>query len=282
MNLDHYFAIGTPHAAQGRPCQDYSGSGWVSETAGYVVVADGCSGAQARTEIGAQAMVAAFERVLVAHGGRLPVGEALGSALEAEIGSSRISDNDQDYLATLAGAVIGRDLGLAVILGDGVIAEKFAEGTIRVTELEWLDNTPFYPAYRWNVAARQAFVDRLGDRLDAAVCVRTVEVRKRDEVLERISSAEAMLPFAAVESGFYLDLTSELANLQAIAVFSDGVGRIGKLDTAEACAELLAFKTLRGEFVKRRCLRAIESFARRGWSLGDDLSMAAIHLGGAP
>jgi hypothetical protein len=282
MNLDHYFAIGKPHAAQGQPCQDYAGSGFLSETAGYAIVADGCSGAQARTEIGAQALVAAFERVLVANGNRPPVGDALGKALQVEIGRSRISGNDPDYLATLAGVVVGQDFGFAVILGDGVIAEKFIDGTIRITEIEWADNTPFYPAYRWNASARQAFFDRLGERTDAAAGVRTIEVRKQNEALERISSVQVMLPFATVENGFYLDLASDLANLQAVAVFSDGVSRIGDLDTAAACAELLAFRTLRGEFVKRRCLRAIETFAQRGWSLGDDLSMAAINLGGVP
>lgn len=282
MNFDHYFSIGKPHAAQGLPCQDYAGSGALPGGAAFAVVADGCSGAQARTEIGAQAMVTAFERLLPAVGNRLPASDELADALMTEIGRNRISGNDLDYLATLVGVVVGSDFGYAVVFGDGVIAERFADGRIRTTEVYWADNMPFYPAYRWSNAARSGFIHRLGKHAATAVTVRIVESRGVGATLDRLSISEVALPFAAVEHGLQLDLTSDLADLQSVAVFSDGVGRIGGLDSAAACAELLAFKTLRGQFVKRRCLRALASWGQHGKSPGDDVSMAAISLGGAP
>jgi hypothetical protein len=47
---------------------------------------------------------------------------------------------------------------------------------------------------------------------------------------------------------------------------------------AECVAELVAFKTARGAFVRRRLRRFLDDCAGRGWQLGDDLSVAAIHV----
>ena len=73
------------------------------------------------------------------------------------------------------------------------------------------------------------------------------------------------------------------------AVFSDGVfafkrptevGGWEQIPWEEVVRELTAFKTYKGEFVKRRMKRFFKDAEKRGWRWDDDVSVAAIYFGG--
>ena len=64
LTADHYFTIGTSHARAGEPCQDYALSGTLKDARVYGIVTDGCSGANARTDLGARVLALAMEAEL--------------------------------------------------------------------------------------------------------------------------------------------------------------------------------------------------------------------------
>jgi hypothetical protein len=64
LTADHYFTIGTTHARAGEPCQDYALSGALKDARVYGIVTDGCSGANARTDLGARVLALALESEL--------------------------------------------------------------------------------------------------------------------------------------------------------------------------------------------------------------------------
>ena len=60
LTADHYFTIGTTHARAGEPCEDYALSGTLKDGRVYGIVTDGCSGANARTDLGARVLALAM------------------------------------------------------------------------------------------------------------------------------------------------------------------------------------------------------------------------------
>jgi hypothetical protein len=280
MNVDHFFTIGAPHASQGRPCEDYARSGLLAPGCSFGVVADGCSGAAASTEVGAQALAFAFERILL----RRPTeagacfDDAFADQLIADVAAHRISAADADYVATVAGFAADDTSAAIYIFGDGATALRYTDGRCRLVEIEWANNMPYYLAYRWHPEWRQAFVAQLaGDA--APACLRTTTFRAGANGIEILDHGEEPLFFDTMAGGFVMRVAPAAEGIETLAVFTDGISRVGSLSAAEAAAELLAFKNLRGEFVKRRCIRALKGLERTGRSLGDDLGIACVSFG---
>jgi hypothetical protein len=70
----------------------------------------------------------------------------------------------------------------------------------------------------------------------------------------------------------------ELAEIEYIAVFSDGVTQIENLGWQKAVSQLLAFKTTAGEFATRRLIRAVKDAEQLGKGPIDDIAYAVIKI----
>jgi hypothetical protein len=279
---DHYFTIGSPHLSQGRPCEDYARSGVLSPGLCFGVVADGCSGAAASTEVGAQAMAFSFERILRQRRSAVAqFDEKFADDLMEDLIARRISEINDDYLATVVGFVASRRQAAAYVFGDGALALRYADGCYKLMEFEWANNTPYYLAYRLYPQASEQFLDQLGGASVAAFTLRTSTFRSSENGIDILACNTEAIAFEALERGYAMRFSPEAEGIEALAVLSDGIARIGRLSAVEAAAELLAFKNSRGEFVKRRCLRALEKFRRAGHLPSDDLAMAGVYFGSA-
>jgi hypothetical protein len=280
MVVDHFFAIGTPHANSGGACEDYARSGLATAELAVGAVADGCSGASANTEVGAQAAVFAFERALLPHRHRAGgwFDAPFAEDFLAAFGASRVSPSEDDYLASLVGfAATSREAAI-YLFGDGAIALRYADGRHLLIEIEWAGNAPYYPGYGTRPELRKRFLAQLSDPYAAVVQRRTEFVAGGGDLTTLAASSETQ-SFEALERGTVMRFYPADEKVEALAVMTDGLARVGRLSAAEATAELLAFKNHRGQFVKRRCLRALAAFRRGGQLLGDDLAMAGVWFG---
>ena len=278
--VDHFFAIGTPHANSGGACQDYARSGLVTADLAVGAVADGCSGASANTEVGAQAAVFAFERALLPYRHR-PGGwfdAPFAEDFLAAFGASRVSPREDDYLASLVGFAANSREAAIYLFGDGAIALRYTDGRHLLIEIEWPGNAPYYPGYSSRPEVRERFLAQLSDPY-AAVVQRRTEFVAGDGGVTTLASSSETRSFEALERGAVIRFQPADEQIEAMAVMTDGLARIGCLSAAEAAAELLAFKNHRGHFVKRRCLRALAALRRGGQLLGDDLAIAGVWFG---
>lgn len=289
MNADHFFTIGKPHINQGGPCEDYALSGKQGDLC-FGVISDGCGGAyvvnaegereHADTDVGSRVVAAAFRAEVAALGN--PEGPWLNpSFLDgflARLAASQYTGRPEDHYATLVGLVATPERAQAVIFGDGAIAVRYADGRRLLIEAEWQNNAPFYPAYRLSPAAYARFRSELHDSEPHFTLKRTL-VAPGGEGIAVTELGTTAYAITDLYSGLVLDFAPAAEGIEAIAVLSDGVTKVGDYPPALAAADFLAFKVTLGGFVKRRLIRGLDTFAKAGHVLQDDLSMACIWSG---
>lgn len=284
LSADHHFSIGHEHVNSGKPCQDHALS-VATDSMACGVISDGCS-TGGETDMGARvltfATVAAVKAYDARHKGALAevgvVSEVntqqrivLGTVREA-LGLAR-----NDMLATCGYVFATQEAAVMHLAGDGVIATKLRDGRIIMYHYDW-GKAPFYPQYR-EESGGAGYVREHGTPETPAL---------KEEEWSYQAGAET--PFCkvgerthTVEDGMHgvtkvLSSTILHSDIDAIAVFTDGVLRVENVDWKDAVLALLSFKTTAGQFVKRRLNRALKDFQTYGKGPMDDIAYAVIHV----
>lgn len=279
MNVDHFITIGSSHNAQGKPCEDYALSGKLSSGAVFGVVSDGCSGANANTDVGSRALSWAFQQVLEHRTAQ--VGEWFADGFTNEL--KRVFGNLQyptsarsDYLATVVGFAATPEQASIFVHGDGAVAFRFADGSMRLIEFNWWDNTPFYLNYQLHHDLLDQFVKPYESGLIEPFGMRTTTFRPTADGVEVLDSVHERFSMDELFDGYVLSVRPTDDGIVAIAVLTDGVEQVGAKPVLEVAAEFLAYKNHEGEFVKRRMLRALKDFRKDGLNPRDDVGIAAV------
>lgn len=286
MHTDHYFHIGTAHHIAGKPCQDYALSGVYGSIA-CAVVSDGCSTGR-HTDVGARILTLSTLQAICDHA------KASNGALDTAVVS--ITSRQQQILSTVR-IVLGLERndmlatcgyvyltpkgGFVHIQGDGVIALKWRNGFIKMFRYEWDNNTPFYPSY--GDGDLQKFATAHGGDWNAVRLWQTEVLR--DALGNYTEERKNGFTLREGLEGITLNITQqELEELDFVAVFTDGVTQIGKLNSSDsldwrdAVQEFMAFKTPAGEFAKRRMIRGIKNLNESGKGPIDDISYAVVRI----
>jgi hypothetical protein len=278
MNADSAFQTGSTHAV----CQDYAVADLRERGRPYAVLSDGCS-SSADTDIGARLLVKAAERLLRETGGP-PAGGIAGLHSEAArlalSWAELLNLKPQAVDATLLTAHLNGEQLIVGCSGDGVVCLQTAEGALDVYAVSYPSGFPVYPAYAHQPARLRALADA---------------GRARKEVTRlRAASAGGRLRTEGVSDGGALTevFAFDAAGYRFAALFSDGVQSFFHSERAEAAGrsepvpfesvlpELVSFKNTRGAFVGRRMKMFLKDCQSKGWRHADDLSLAALHLGG--
>ncbi|MES3005198.1 MAG: protein phosphatase 2C domain-containing protein [Patescibacteria group bacterium] len=273
---DHYFYIGYSHLNSGKPCQDYALSK-SSDSSGYAVVSDGCS-TGGHTDIGARLYALSIANVLgVGTKADFSVFEVETQAKQkVEEVKKSLGLDRSDLLATCMYSFLSQDQGIIRILGDGVIALKYTDGRISLKRFDWANNAPYYPAY--TESDSDLYVQNIHGGVLENAKLRLIEVEYRDSVC--VSEKETSIPFADAIGGFSVFIsTEEIQNdLEFVALFSDGVTQVDSVDWKSATLNFLDFKSLSGEFAKRRMIRGIKDYQKVGHGPVDDISYAVVRI----
>jgi hypothetical protein len=284
MNADSVFHIGAAHTV----CQDYAlarAGGADADPAGpgpFAVLCDGCSSSP-DTDTGARLLAKAAAQLFTRAGAptaRDTPGLHLEAARRALGWAETLGLPPQAADATLMTAHLDGDDLIVACTGDGVVCLQSRRGALDAFSISFPSGYPLYPAY-----ARQA--GRLVTLFDAGRAVKEVKhfcsaspaepLRLRGE-----RGGESLTEVFAVPAGDYV----------YAALFSDGIHSFHTTRRTEAgvrgeavlfdevLRELVSFKSPRGSFVGRRARRFLKDCQARGWRHADDLSVAALHLGG--
>lgn len=279
MNADSAFRMGSAHEV----CQDYATAGsWtaVADVAGapcrpYVILSDGCSSSP-DTDVGARLLVRAAERLLRERGGPRACDLAelhSGAARLALSWAELLGLSPQAVDATLLTAHLDGEELVVGCSGDGVVCLQTAEGALDVYSVSYPGGYPLYPAYAHQPARLRALAD--------AGLARREVTRLRAATGERLRPAHAT-PGVELTEVFVVSA----AGYRFVSLFSDGVhsfldsGRAEAVPLEAVLPQLVSFKNTRGAFVGRRMKGFLKDCVQKGWRHGDDLSLAALHLGG--
>jgi len=283
---DCYFHIGQTHLNGGKPCQDYACAS-VYQGAAYAIVSDGCT-TGGETDVGARVLTLSTAAAIREHWATSRT--ALGHTVPQEIGlrqkvvmagSREILGLAQpDMLATCLYQYITPDGGLVHLQGDGVLAYKEQSGRITMCRYDWMpDNEghvrPLYPAYAADGYA--SFIQAHGGDVNEKRLTKECWQHSPDGELLQLPSEEFTLGEGI--RGVTQPITAEsLGTLDCIAVFSDGVTQIERMDWKDAVVQLLAFKTTEGFFAKRRMMRVIKDVQKDGNGPLDDIAYAVVRI----
>jgi Protein phosphatase 2C len=275
-HMDSYFAIGKQHANEGKPCQDYAIACVEGDTA-IAVVSDGCS-TGGMTDVGARIVAHSVLKMVKDKPGfdflcrkNHEFHWAIPSHRWIYDSAQGLSLKDEDLYATSL-LIRACEESLKVhILGDGVVAHKFQDGSIWARRYEWDKGAPYYPIY-----SPQEFVDQVSDGDWDALSCSAEDYRyspsKKEWILhekQALTSREGIHGFSPWISK---PKTSSFSQ-EFLAVFSDGVTQIKDVDWKDAVFQLLDFKNTTGQFVKRRMMKALKTMTPL-----DDISCAVLRI----
>jgi len=273
MHSDSFFFIGKQHSV----CQDYARAS-VGENGPFAILSDGCSGSP-DTDFGARILVQLFAtevhnftnlETTIATEAAFRLG---GQAAKLQLKELQLPENSLD--ATLMMAAVFSDHATINVIGDGVVAFIDDDNEIEIIEIEYPSGAPRYLSYWIDDDRHELYKKEFG----------TKAIAKR-YILES-SSPETEDDHSSMVYNIALNSQS----CTAVVLLSDGVhsfqrpvetdtGRTFEpVPTRQVLQELLAYKSYKGEFVKRRTKRFIKEMQKRGWVNNDDLSVAAIYLG---
>lgn len=266
FSIDSHFLIGRRHETEGKPCQDYAATA-TNATNAYAFLSDGCS-TGGETDIGSRLIV----RAALKHANELTAYppdffDSTSRSLAEMSASLNLSARDCD--STLLAVSVGANIIRACLVGDGVIAMRTTDGSIKIYEYSWNKNLPYYLSYRMN-DREKSFIDNHGDR-----DVEALSLLKYSNDESEPSFDQKMTVTTGING---ISLSFATKTIETFAIFSDGISDISGLTTLEATTALFAFKNSTGSFVKRRMMSQVNEWKKTGNIPRDDLSMAAIHI----
>lgn len=266
LTVDHYFRIGHSHARAGEPCEDYALSGTFPDGRVYGIVTDGCSSANARTDVGARVLALAMEA-------ELQTSTSLEDCFTPEstqrvcarLQSMPLGGRPQDYLASVVAFCANTTTAKVFMVGDGAYATRAADGAVQITEAAWPDNAPYYLGYCLQPAVAAQFAATASKNTLSVQL--TTHVTGADCVTQSIPAQDFLKGWTA---------TVDLHDTTALAILSDGISQINGQDALSAASVCLAFKNYEGSFVKRRAIKALAEWEKHGHLPQDDFSIAAL------
>jgi serine/threonine protein phosphatase PrpC len=266
-NLDAYFTIARQHLI----CEDYAFCAF--EPIPHIVLCDGCS-SSSDTDVGARILAASASKTIREHFEKAPhdplpsytdFGYAAANRARHVIEMLGLPVNALD--ATLLVAIPYHRKIHVYVYGDGYILTRDLEGNVGSMQLSFARNMPYYVSYWIDKSRRKNYAAITAD--DTAV----LTIRETQGGQECIRQADYDEPLVFP---FNIDAFS------AVALASDGVYSFmsiegqQKIPAHTVIEQLMAYKTTKGDFVKRRVRRMLKTYGIEGIYPTDDLAVATL------
>jgi serine/threonine protein phosphatase PrpC len=263
IQTDIFRRIGATHAV----CEDYIIEG--NKPFPFIILADGCSTAK-NTDMGARILCHLAKQYVMYRQNdyMFPLFDykEMGTWIihNAELSARQLGLNVSCLNATLIISFFYKDQFHIYMYGDGTFILKKNDDELMIIDLEYTKNAPNYLQYQINSSARDDY-HRLGQDL---IITETLGER----VVERKY---------AYDYNTFFTFSTEL--FPTLVVCSDGISsfvkdKVTRIPLEEIVPEVLAYKSTKGEFLKRRLKRALKIYDQNGIEHTDDLSVGTFLL----
>jgi len=272
-NVDTFLIIGDSHHI----CEDYIISGMYPSP--YIILGDGCSSSK-NTDVGSRILVHCVKNILT-------------TSLSFD---SLISKEDLGYKAIdLARDIINKfDLNLnsldstiivmfefkgniyTYFYGDGHLFLRHKGGSFTSHAFQYKHNAPYYLSYNLDLKRMTDYQLLMSEEYNKSFTHTVIEGCNSNDFIENnyYENYNSLMPFI---------INIEKSDIEYIGIASDGVESFckngDKKNAHSILTEFVAFKNVKGEFVKRRCKKAIKSEIKDGWKHYDDISFGAFVIG---
>jgi hypothetical protein len=265
MNTDVAFVTGYSH----RVCQDYARCG-----TGYVLVSDGCSSSK-DSDFGSRILVKTAESLLLREMSGKERWDQRETVNAAALIRQQLGLNEYSLDATLLTAKATEKTVEVYAFGDGYVAIKNRDGTIKIIEIKFPSGYPYYLSYLCDgnrhamlkeIYAKEKSFKQITELTDPPV---TTEVTMHDD--DKLNALTLSLP---------------LEQVSFVALLSDGVGSFLEKTTRvpvpplDIIRELLAFKATNGFAVQRRMNAFLRDANKKNYIHDDDISLGTLFIDG--
>lgn len=238
MKIESYFNIGQRHIYEGIPCEDYATAGIFNNKC-FGVISDGCSGANARTDIGARVWCLAAERVLEDFYDNTLIPDNFTELLLEMFKENRLTKNLQEELASLIVLAANKKEANIWLMGDGGYALLHNNGDITLTSYKWDQNMPFYPTYLLESAAIKSFEKKAKEYGDL-ISVKKIRFNfNQDGKLIIKDNSYSKKPFEFLKNGVNIHIDKQEDDVKSIALLSDGLWSFSELSPYLAISHCL-------------------------------------------
>ncbi len=266
LNTDTFLKIGDSHIV----CEDYIISG--NDPVPFIILADGCSSSD-NTEMGARILCHLAKQYLKYRGDDLYDlnYHKMGNWIihNAELTARQLGLKVGCLDATL---IISYELDGTVYVymyGDGSVIFKKNDGMIQVNAIEFSNNAPYYLSY-------------LIDDFRGEIYYQNKNQKVMEMTIDGGQSGTEMLPVLYAYDAEVV-LKYKVSENPTIFICSDGIQSFIKKDPSQRDVipvhsfiyDMMAFKNIKGEFLKRRLKRALKDLENNGIVHYDDLSIGA-------
>lgn len=274
-NSDTFLAIGKTH----KICEDYI----IQEATPFphIVLCDGCSSSK-DTDIGARILAVSMRNAIkVVKPLDYTQYEQLGT-LSRHWAKNIIHEMELPYTILDATAIVAAyeepEIGLPLVhvfmYGDGVIIHKHKD-SYTVYKVDFTNGAPYYLSYKLDMNRHDVYEA-------AALKEPDGESLKIDTLV-----LDAHSGYWTQTTNFYpfdtpVHRCFPLESGDFVAVSSDGLDAFVDISTGErvpirtVVLEMMAYKNITGDFVKRRSKKGIETFAKQSIFPMDDVSIGTI------
>ncbi|MCB1918486.1 MAG: protein phosphatase 2C domain-containing protein [Candidatus Competibacteraceae bacterium] len=267
--LDSYYTIGKLHLF----CEDYVGQGW--QPLPYVILADGCSAAP-DSDLGARLLVLTARRLLprfALKGYDLAERTVRHWSLGRRIirrAARQVRDLGVDTAVLDATLLIAWCDGEAIhshLYGDGCIATRQADGSVRAIQIEYAENAPFYLSYLLDAKRCALYCEAVGNAQMA-------------QSIHEFGEGEATVRQAAFDAPIVFSFP--LATFPTVAVATDGLHSLMNVETGkrveilEVARRLLDFPNLEAGFMKRQIRSVLVEYGQQKVFNLDDVGMGVF------
>lgn len=277
--VDSYYGIGEGHLI----CQDYALHGSLNDME-YVIVSDGCSGAE-HSEVGAQILCHAakyhielcYQTDLFKSCSSETLSKVLGNSVLKRIDEIRkiYPINKSALEATLLIAIKTKSKLFIFGWGDGVIIKNYQSNkVIEITHLDY-ENKPFYLisdkeqySAKWN---KEHYKEKV-----------LWGVKENNSITEsKIRNRYFLLPFHEPHIYEHDLIDFKDVQLNSITICSDGIlsfkdEKNNPVNLLTMVNEYMSFKTVVSGFVKKRMFFMKRKIKNNKWSYYDDISSGTI------
>ena len=263
LNLDNHYIMGKAHMY----CEDYVLND--VNPLPFIVLCDGCSSSK-NTDVGARILANMSRKVLAMYyqeHGEVPEYHSFGNMLiqTAEAVAEAMTVESGALNATVLLAWLERENTVRVyVYGDGCILLKTHDGRNGYVDIDFTTNMPYYLSYWLDDSHQEAY-------REATRGEDTLRVNNSLQGTHDIHAHNKMLDFS-----FSFD------DYSMIGIASDGLNQFFdvegsfKLPINDVIDNLMDFKNIHGEFVKRRLNKALQNYAQNGVAPLDDVAIGMM------
>ena len=272
MKIESFFTIGKRHSEEGLPCEDYALSEKIQDKF-FGAVSDGCSGANAKTDIGARLWSLSALNVIeenIFNGNEL-LPDNFTSLLIEDFKENRITRNNQDEIASLIVLIADNKNAKIWLMGDGGYALKHNNGDVTLYYYKWVDNAPLYPAY----LLEPNFFKNLGKRNNMKdVAFTLTKTRFSFNTNNKLIIKEHTCDthgWDKMKNGLVINIDKENQDISEIAIITDGLWSFNNITPFMVIDFCLDIE--KNEILRKHIVDVISYFNEHGATNKDDFSI---------